>query len=298
MAEQRAIPVFYNPRAGLGGQEDADPLVEALREAGVEADPRAVPPAGLARAIGEAVADGEPLIGVSGGDGTLLTAANALAGTDSALAPFPTGTLNHFARRLGLDDLALAARAVADGSTVRVPLGVMDDRVFLNTATFGLYADVVRRREKLRPVLRKWPAAVVAFFQTVAKLREMSITMSVGGETITAETPLVWVGVGWGSFPFVHESPDERALPELEIVIMRPGGRLGALFLTLRLALFLRDREKLREDPALLFVNARQVVIHARRRVGATLDGEVMRVDSPIYVGIQEGALSVRVPRV
>lgn len=292
-----SIPVFYNPRAGLGGQEDAGPLSDALRDAGVPAEPRSVPAAGLAAAIAGSVADGAAVIGVSGGDGTLLTAANALAGSDTALAPFPAGTLNHFARRLGLDDLPLAAGAVADGRTVKVPLGVMDDRFFLNTATFGLYADVVRRRERWRPLLRKWPAALVGFAQTLARLRLMTITMVVGGERITAETPLVWIGVGWGSFPFVHESPDERALPELEIVIMRPGSRLGAVLLVLRMALFLRDRERLRGDRALQFVHARQVVIHARKHVGVTLDGEVLRVDSPIYVAIQEGALSVRVPR-
>ena len=75
-------------------------------------------------------------------------------------------------------------------------------------------------------------------------MRHLSITMVVGSERITCETPLVWVGVGWGSFPFVHESPDERAVPEIEIVIMRPGSRLGAILMVLRMALFLRDREQ------------------------------------------------------
>lgn len=290
------IPVFYNPRSGLGGQEDADPLADALREAGVAADTRATAPAGLSAAITDAVDAGAAVIGVSGGDGTLLTAANALAGSRAVLAPFPAGTLNHFARRLGLDDLPLAARAVASGETVQVPLGVMDDRVFLNTATFGLYADVVRRRERWRPVLRKWPAAAVAFVQTLVGMREMSISMQVEGKHISCDTPLVWVGVGWGSFPFVHESPDERALPDLEIVIMQPGSRLGAFFLMLRMLISLRHTDRLREDPALRILHARQLVIHARRHVGVTLDGEVMRCDSPIYVGIQEGALSVRVP--
>src|SRR5688500_11736232 len=132
------IPVFYNPRAGLGGQEDAAPVADALREAGVPAEPRAVPPAGLAAAIAAAVADAAALIGGSGGARTLPAAAHALAGSDTALAPFPSGTLTRFARRLGLDDLPLAASAVAEGRTVKVPLGVMDDRLFLNTATFGL----------------------------------------------------------------------------------------------------------------------------------------------------------------
>jgi diacylglycerol kinase family enzyme len=185
---------------------------------------------------------------------------------------------------------------MAAGETVEVPLGVMDDRLFLNTATFGLYADVVRRRERWRPMFGKWPAAALAFVQAILSLRELTVSIEVKGEQITCDTALVWVGVGWGSFPFVHESPDERALPELEIVVMQPGSRLGAVLLLLRMAVSLRDKQRLREDPALRFLHARQLVIHARRHVGVTLDGEVMRLDSPIYVGVQPGAISVRAP--
>jgi diacylglycerol kinase family enzyme len=288
------IPVFINPAAGGGGADD--PLAVALRDAGVDAEIRPTHPAELAGAIARAVSEGARVVGVSGGDGTLLTAANVLAGSCATLAPFPSGTLNHIARRLGLEDLPTAARAVAAGRSEGAPAGVMDDRLFLNTATFGLYADVVRRRERMRPWIRKWPAAAVGFFQTVLNLRSLSISLLVEGEVVTCDTPLVWVGVGWGSFPFVHESPDERALPELEIVILRPGGRVGAIFLLLRILLLLRDREKLRDDPGLQFINARHMVIHAEKRVGVTLDGEVLRCDGPIYVGILEGALSVRTP--
>ena len=49
------VPVFYNPRSGLGGQEDSDPLTAALDEAGVTAETRAVPPAGLAAVAGHDV---------------------------------------------------------------------------------------------------------------------------------------------------------------------------------------------------------------------------------------------------
>jgi diacylglycerol kinase family enzyme len=288
------IPIFVNPAAGGGGADD--PLAVALRDAGVNAEIRPTHPAELEGAITRAMADGEPVVGVSGGDGTLLTAVNVLAGSGTTLAPFPSGTLNHFSRRLGIADLPTAARAVAAGRSEGAPAGVMDDRLFLNTATFGLYADVVRRREKMRPWIRKWPAAAVSFAQTLFGLREMTVSLEVDGKQVTCETPLVWVGVGWGSFPFVHESPDGRALPELEIVVLRPGGRIGAFFLLIRIAILLGDRKKLRDDPGLQFINARQMVIHAHRRVGVTLDGEVMRCESPIYVGIQQGAISVRTP--
>src|SRR5438034_8696549 len=51
------------------------------------------------RAISER---GDKLLVVGGGDGTISAAASVLAGTDTMLGILPLGTLNHFARDLGL----------------------------------------------------------------------------------------------------------------------------------------------------------------------------------------------------
>jgi diacylglycerol kinase family enzyme len=238
------LPVLLNERAGLGDDAGTGArIAAALRDAGVEATVEPVDPRRLEEAVARA-ARSAPVVAVSGGDGTLLGAAGVLAGGDAALAPVPTGTLNHFARRLGIPDVAAAARALARGETARIPVGVMDDRVFLNTATFGVYADVVRLRERLRPRLRKWGAAAVAFFVAFARLREMEVELDAGDESLRLRTPLVWVGVGWGSFPFVHEALERRARPDLEIVVLRPRGRLGLLATFLRISLQLRRRSR------------------------------------------------------
>jgi diacylglycerol kinase family enzyme len=216
-----------------------------------------------------------------------------LVGGDAALAPVPTGTLNHFARRLGIPDVPAAARALAHGETARVPVGVMDDRVFLNTATFGVYADVVRLRERLRPRLRKWGAAAVASLVAFARLREMEVELEAGDESLRLRTPLVWVGVGWGSFPFVHEALERRARPDLEIVVVRRRGRLGLLATFLRISLRLRRRDRPVEVPGLEVLHARRVLIRGRRRVGVTLDGEVTRCAPPVFLAVQDDALKV-----
>mgnify|MGYP006186398131 CR=1 FL=1 len=57
----------------------------------------------------------------------------------------------------------------------------MDDRVFLNTATFGVYAEVVRRRERLRPWLSKWPAAALALLLWLVRLRRLEVAAEFTG---------------------------------------------------------------------------------------------------------------------
>jgi diacylglycerol kinase family enzyme len=70
-------------------------------------------------------------------------AALSTGGPDAAIS---AGTRNHFALDLGLDreDPATCLDALTDGEELRVDLGVIADRTFVNSASFGAYAEVVR----------------------------------------------------------------------------------------------------------------------------------------------------------
>jgi undecaprenyl-diphosphatase len=78
------------------------------------------------------------------------------------LAVFPGGTLNHLARDLGVEGVEDVAAAVEGGWTVDVDVAEIDGRPFLNTASFGSYADLVDARERLEDRIGKWPALLVA----------------------------------------------------------------------------------------------------------------------------------------
>lgn len=287
------VPILVNPAAGRRGEASAGRIERALERVGAPADVRRVEASALRDEVRRLVDARVPVVGIAGGDGSLLSAADVLAGTATALLPVPTGTLNHFARRVGIETLDHAAAVAARGTVRQLPIGLVDDRVFLNTATFGLYADVVRRRERLRRWLGKWPAAGVGFATRLAGLRQLDLTLEVGGKQLHRRTPLVWVGMGWGSFPLVHEAAERRLSPDLEIVVLRPGGRLGAVALLVRLFLVIRGRVRPVDDPALELLHARHLVIHADHAVGTTLDGEIDRIRTPLYVGVRDAALRI-----
>ena len=100
------------------------------------------------RAIAER---GDPLLIVGGGDGTISAAAGALAGTGTALGILPLGTLNHFARDLGIPlDLDEAALTIARGKERRVDVAEMNGRTFINNSAVGLYPLMVIDRERSR----------------------------------------------------------------------------------------------------------------------------------------------------
>jgi undecaprenyl-diphosphatase len=81
----------------------------------------------------------------------------------------PGGTLNHLSRDLGLDDPTDAVEAVKKGEAIDMDVATIDGRVFLNTASFGAYADLVDAREKLESRIGKWPALAIALIRVLRR---------------------------------------------------------------------------------------------------------------------------------
>ena len=96
----------------------------------------------LAAAI--AAAD-EPVVIAAGGDGTLNAVVKGLAGKKTALGILPTGTMNVFARELGLpmDQLKLALEVIDKGNQVDVDLFAMNGAPFVQMAGVGFDAQVI-----------------------------------------------------------------------------------------------------------------------------------------------------------
>ena len=138
--------LIMNPRSG-GGKVTRFGLKDKAEALGAEValleGPGTVDVAALAR---QAVADGADLLGVAGGDGTQALVAGIAAEHHLPFLVISAGTRNHFALDLGLDrdDPATCLDALTDGEELRVDLGIIGERTFVNNASFGAYAEVVR----------------------------------------------------------------------------------------------------------------------------------------------------------
>lgn len=159
LPDGRGLVVVANPSSGSDdGSEVIDRIRRDLPEANVVElnagdDPLTV--------LDEAARSGVAL-GVVGGDGTVNAAARVAGNHDVPLVVFPGGTLNHFARTLGLERIDDAIAAVNDGSLVAVDLAAIGTRWFVNNASLGCYCELVDERERLEDRLGKWPAMAVA----------------------------------------------------------------------------------------------------------------------------------------
>ncbi|HKR48184.1 MAG TPA: phosphatase PAP2 family protein [Pseudonocardiaceae bacterium] len=184
------LVLMANPRSGDPGLDPADEIAEALPAATVL---RTEEGADLHDQIEAALAARDAragglvrAVGVAGGDGTVAAAAAVAGERGLPLAVVPTGTLNHFARDVGVYDLQEAVDATQTGEAVAVDLGVVEihgggrasySRYFLNTASLGGYSDLVRLREKWERKWGKWPAFAAALVTSLRHSQPLRVKL-------------------------------------------------------------------------------------------------------------------------
>ncbi|MDN5749299.1 MAG: phosphatase PAP2 family protein [Pseudonocardia sp.] len=185
------LVLVSNQRSGDPEHDPADDLAAALPRAVVI---RSVPERDLDEQLDEAVtAHGDRVvaIGVAGGDGTVAAAAAVAGRRRLPLVVVPTGTLNHFARDVGVYDLQEAVDATSTGEAVAVDLGLVEVhpgapgdsdavvrlRSFVNTASLGSYPDLVRLRERWQRRWGKWPAFAAALTVVLHRAEPVAVRL-------------------------------------------------------------------------------------------------------------------------
>jgi len=293
------ITVIINGSAGSGHDDAmAADLRQRFRAQGMEASViLARDGKELIASAKEAVAQRVDMVAGGGGDGTQNAVASVLAGTGIPYGVLPMGTLNHFAKDLGIPlDLDGAVRTIATGVPKQVDVGEVNHQVFLNNSSLGLYPDIVRDREKQQSRLGrgKWPAAVWA---TVAALRRypfLSVRMQADDTRLARRTPFVFIGNNEYTMEGLAIGARSRLdAGTLSLYVAQRPGRLGLLRFAAR-ALFGGLKEE-RDFDVLL---AREMTIETRHRhLHVAFDGEVEKMATPLRYRIRPGALTVMVPQ-
>jgi diacylglycerol kinase family enzyme len=243
-----------------------------------------------------AASSGVDVVVASGGDGTISAVAAALAGTETALGVLPTGTLNHFAKDLGIPlDLPAAARVIAAGHVARVDVGTLNSRVFINNSSLGVYARALVDRDatRSRSGLGKWPAMALAAARVFWRSPLLRVRLDTAENSVGRKTPLVFVGNNRYRLDlFKVGARDRLDGGELSLYVANVSSRWGMLMTIVRAALGRLEQARDFENsytPS-VWIEAR----HKRRHVA--IDGEVVRLAPPYHYRIWPKALRVIVP--
>ncbi|HEY0995785.1 MAG TPA: diacylglycerol kinase family protein [Gemmatimonadaceae bacterium] len=281
-----SIPALVNPAAG-----NAKEATAALTAAGF--DVRETAPERIAEVVKSLLAGGARRIVVAGGDGTIGTAAAILAGTPCELAVIPGGTLNHFAKDHGIpESLEEAVQLAASGVARPADVATVGGRTFLNTSTVGAYVSMVRHREAMEPRLGYRLATIVAAIRAFFTMRPFDLQVEVEGTVRHYRTPLLFVGVGERELrvPILGgRVPDgQRALH-----LIVPRGRGRRAMLSLALDALARGTEHVAAGPELDAWLVDRCTVVLRRRGPVGVDGEIVRLDTPLEFQLLPGALSL-----
>jgi undecaprenyl-diphosphatase len=184
LPEGAGLVVAVNPRSGPEDYDPAEDIRRVLPRAEVLEMGR---DAGVADLLGDAARSGRArALGVAGGDGSVAAAAAVALEHGLPLAVIAAGTLNHFARDVGLETPEDTAEAVTSGQSVRVDVADVNGTPFLNTASIGGYPEMVRRRDRLSGRMGKWLALTVAAAQVLRT--GTPVSMEVNGKPLD-----VWI---------------------------------------------------------------------------------------------------------
>ncbi|HEY6746947.1 MAG TPA: diacylglycerol kinase family protein [Mycobacteriales bacterium] len=279
--------LLMNPRSG-GGKVTRFALKEKAEALGAEVamldGPGFVDVAALVR---DAVARGADLLGVAGGDGTQALVAGVAAEHDLPFLVVSAGTRNHFALDLGLDrdDPAAGLRGLTDGLELRVDLGVVGGRTFVNNASFGAYAEIVQspayRDDKAGTTLDMLPDLLAGHGGPRLSVRAAGVTVDGPQAVLVSNGPYDTGDVaGLGR----RSRLDEGVLGIATVSVDSARQALGLL------------RRRHRRGLALLLA-AEAVVDADRAEIPVGIDGEAVMLATPVHCTIRPKALRVRVPR-
>lgn len=288
------LPVIVNAAGGAASRAG-----ESLREQIETAFAAAGQPIELEVVDGDKLSDAlarhreAARVAVGGGDGTIATAAAAIARSDGELAVLPLGTRNHFAGQLGVPaDLAAAAALAVNGRARLIDLGWAADRAFINNLSAGAYVDLVRERERSR--LPKLLATIPAAWSTLRMLRSRRFELTIDGEPSPVETPLLFVGNNRYEVSQGHlgERPalDGGVLSAYAVAPLSRAALVGAALRALV------ARPRMHRDFQIART-AREVRIEGPgAALDAALDSERVRFELPLTIRIAPRALAIVSP--
>lgn len=292
MSEPTGV-LFLNARSGIADDTRTEKIYAAAKNRGlevVEIDPNV----DISEIVRDAIAGGCGLFLAAGGDGTVHHVMQSLVNIPARLAVVPIGTMNRMAKDLGIPlDWEQALDLAFTGALKQIDVGAANGSYFANTIFLGLYADMVRERERLR-----WYGKTLAYLNAIYKslVRFHSVTLGVqtGEESQVIRTPMFAITVNEYEFDApglmaTRSSFDSGVLA----LYWLPRIRRAAV---MRIAIkFVGGGLRLGTDLATL--NTREVKVQSRHpiaRIG--MDGELVTMKMPMAVSIVPGGLRVVVP--
>ena len=288
--EERALAIV-NPVAGNGaGARIASRIAAEFRDQGMRVDVIQTPaPDEAARLAREGAADGYRVIIAAGGDGTANEIANGIAGSGAALALYPIGSGNDFARALGYPRRRRdISRFIRNAHRRTIDVGEVNGRIFVNSAGIGIDGHVAQRIAATSRLTGKTFGYFAGSLMGIATYRPEPMRVLVDGELHSGRFLTVVAANGTHFGSGMHVAP-QASLDDgqLDVVLAGDLSRWSSL-----VALGKLYRGTHVDGTTIVMKRARAVEIELQRPLRAQLDGETTMAQR-FSIRVRPGALEV-----
>lgn len=231
------------------------------------------------------------VIVAAGGDGTISAVASVVAGSEASFAVIASGTLNHFAKDTNTPlDLIEAISLLKKLKTKRVDVAEVNDQIFINNSSIGIYSASLEERSRLEKLVGKWPAALWAMLKTAIRFPLYTVSLQTGEskKKSTYRSPLIFIGNN--SYNLNGFGLTDRTLltkGELSVYIAKTSTRLSVLRLLFSIA-----RGALHDSDNFVSLRTSSLTIEThKKKVSVSYDGEFKKIASPLNYKIHKKAL-------
>ena len=299
---QMKATIILNSQAGTFLGTGGELLLKRIRAGfasrGIDANIQMCMPEEIAQCVRKALEGNPDVIVAVGGDGTIGAVVNAMVPWAIPLGIIPMGTLNHFAKDAGIPlDLDGALDTIHTGTARRVDVGEVNGHFFLNNSSIGLYATIIRHRDRQQEIWGrgKWHAMLVACIHALHAFPIVSVRVKADGDVKVFTTPFVFIGNNDYQMNLFEIGKRERLdSGNLSLYLAKGDTRLALLRMALQLLL---HRLKQDRDFAHLFLE--EVSIQTMRpSLDVALDGEICRMSMPLNYSIHKSALPILLPSI
>lgn len=232
----------------------------------------------------------------AGGDGTLNAVASKLMGTDIPMGILPLGTFNYVARVLNIPlDLLDAPKAISEGQPRSVHVAQLNQHIYLNNASLGLYPLFIQKREQFNKHFGRFAlhAYTSALDVLIRDRKELKLEVEVDGQRYPVKTPLIFFG------------NNQLQLTEMKLRIAKAAeaGKVAGVVVaksdkrTLFKTLWQLIKGNLDQASDVYSFAADEVIVHSKRnKLTVAVDGEIVTMTPPLKITVRKHALNIMVP--
>lgn len=263
--------------------------LEAFKAQGIEYTLYQVEPEDLDKYLQEAK-EKHPILLVGGGDGTIRSAAQSCVHSKTILGVLPLGTLNHFSQELGLpknpDELI---QAIKQNTTKTIDVADVNGSVFVNNSSIGFYPHFAKKRDYYTKFYNKWLSYIPGFIQALGSHPSFDLTIKNEAFTHNLRTSFLMVSNNLYSYEFPMKFAREYFTKSLLGIYFFKHGKLRLAKL---IRYFFKRRTSFEIKQALTPIEITMVNVE---EINVSLDGEVVKLQNPLYYQSLPLALTVLV---